>query len=471
LESVVMSGTVMAAREERNEAWASFQVELNQVRDAVLAGDLKRRLVPEARDAEASAAGRTINEILDTIIQSYERAVTSVDGMSVGRIPEPFKDGFPGDFARAKNVCNNFIDVINRRNTQIAKMTEAAARGDLHVRAKAEEFTGVNRRIFEGFNSMFDAWLAPVAEIERVLTALTRMDLTARVEGHYSGDYERIATALNTVCLNLAHEVEQISQHAMKMASASGQLTANSKELTNGAVITSRLAASAAQSSEKVSAGLTAAASGSAEMLNSIREISQNASKASSVVQSAVEVNNSTTSKINHLGQSSAEIRKVIKVISGIAQQTNLLALNATIEAARAGEAGKGFAVVAHEVKELAKGTAKATEAVSESVAAIQLDTADSVKSMAAIAAVTNQIRDISQSIAAAVEEQTVTTNDLGRHVSDAAETAAAIAGEMGELVAAANSTKANAIQTDSANAELNKILNQLQTFVAMFKI
>jgi methyl-accepting chemotaxis protein len=144
------------------------------------------------------------------------------------------------------------------------------------------------------------------------------MDLTARVEGHYSGDYERIATALNTVCLNLAHEVEQISQHAMKMASASGQLTANSKELTNGAVITSRLAASAAQSSEKVSAGLTAAASGSAEMLNSIREISQNASKASSVVQSAVEVNNSTTGKINHLGQSSAEIRKVIKVISGL---------------------------------------------------------------------------------------------------------------------------------------------------------
>jgi len=460
----------MAGREERNEERASFLIELEQLRNAVKAGDLKRRLVLKGEDAEA-AASRTINEILDTVIGTYERAVTSVDGMCIGRIPEPFKDGFPGDFARAKNVCNDFIDVINRRNTQIAKMTEAAEHGDLHVRAKAEEFTGVNRRIFEGFNAMFDAWLAPVAEIERVLTALTRMDLTARVEGRYTGDYERIATALNTVCTNFAHEVQQISQHTMVMASASEQLTANTRELANGAVVTSRLATSAAQSSDKVSSDLTAAASGSAEMLNSIREISQSASTASSVVQSAVDVNNSTTEKINRLGQSSAEIRKVIKVISGIAQQTNLLALNATIEAARAGEAGKGFAVVANEVKELAKGTAKATEEVSESIAAIQRDTTDSVKSMAAIATVTNQIRDISQSIAAAVEEQTVTTNTMGRYVSDAAETAAAIAGEMGELVTAANSTSANATQTDSAIAEMNRILHQLQTFVAMFKI
>ncbi|MGA9670278.1 MAG: methyl-accepting chemotaxis protein, partial [Terracidiphilus sp.] len=467
----VESGSVMAKREGLDEGFPSFLIELEQLRKAVSAGDLKRRMVLKGHDAEAAAAGSAINQILDTVLQNLERTVISVEGMSIGRIPEPFKDGFPGDFARAKDACNGFIDVINRRNTQIAKMTQAASNGDLHVRAKVEEFTGVNRRIFEGFNAMFDAWLEPVAEIERVLTALTKMDLAARVEGHYTGEYERIATALNTVCLNLAHEVEQISQHTMVMASASEQLTANTRELRNGAVVTSGLATSAAKSSEKVSADLTAAAKGSSEMLNSIREISQNASRASSVVQSAVEVNNSTTEKINHLGQSSTEISKVIKVISGIAQQTNLLALNATIEAARAGEAGKGFAVVANEVKELAKGTAKATEEVSQSIAAIQRDTADSVQSMAAIATVTNQIRDISHSIAAAVEEQTVTTNDMGRHVADAAQTAAAIAGEMGELAAAANSTSANAIQTDSAIAELNKILNRLQTFVAMFNI
>ena len=457
---------------ERDSArWSSFLTEVEQLRDAVAAGDLKRRLTTANRGDEAAAACNTLNEVLDTIIQTYEEAVTSVDNMSIGRIPPPFKDGFPGDFARAKNVCNHFIDVINRRNTQIGRLTEAAALGDLRIRTNVEEFTGANRRIFEGFNAMFDAWLAPVAEIERVLEALAKMDLTLRVEGRYAGDYDRIATLLNMVSSKLATEVQQISQHTMTMASASEELTTITKELAQGAIENSTLATSAARSSEKVSAGLSAVSAGSVEMLNSIREISQSASRASTAVQSAVSVTEITTKKISNLDESSAEISKVIKVINGIAQQTNLLALNATIEAARAGEAGKGFAVVATEVKELSKGTAKATEDISLRIATIQSNTRESVLGIADIATATNKVSEISQSIAAAVEQQTATTNEMSRHISDAAETASTIAKEIGGLAEAARNTSTAAMQTDSAIKELNNILGQLRSFVAMFTV
>ena len=457
--------------ENLNQEWTPLLTEINQLQEAISVGDLKRRLISERYVGEQADTCHAVNQILDTIIQTFDRTVSSVDGMSIGRIPAPFEDEFPGDFARAKSVCNHFIDVINRRNIQIGKMTEAAGRGDLRVRANVEEFTGANRRIFEGFNAMFDAWLAPVAEIERVLTALEQMDLTMRVEGHYDGDYDRIATVLNAVCSKLTNEVQQIKQHTMVMASTSEKLTSVTRELAHGATETSRMAASAVKSSETVSAGLSAVSAGSGEMLNSIREISQNASKASTVVESAVSASESTSQKISHLGQSSEEISKVVKVITRIAQQTNLLALNATIEAARAGEAGKGFAVVATEVKELAKGTAKATDEVSKSIEDIQRNTRESIAAIAEIATVTKEISAISHTIAAAVEEQTATTNEMGRNVSQAADSAAATVKELSGLAEAARSTSAGATQTDSAIAELNKILGQLRSFVAMFRV
>ena len=98
------------------------------------------------------------------------------------------------------------------------------------------------------------------------------------------------------------------------------------------------------------------------EMAATIEEISNNVNSTASLAKSSEELTSATIQIVAALDEGSRKIGKVVEVIQDLADQTNLLALNATIEAARAGDAGRSFAVVANEVKQLAGGTADATQ-------------------------------------------------------------------------------------------------------------
>lgn len=206
-------------------------------------------------------------------------------------------------------------------------------------------------------------------------------------------------------------------------------------------------------------------------MLVSTREIAKSAAEAARVAQTAVRIAADTNDTIARLGSSGQEIGKVIRVITSIAQQTNLLALNATIEAARAGEAGKGFAVVANEVKELAKGTARATEEINLSITAIQADTQAAVLAIGEVGQIINQVNDISGAIASAVEEQTATTHEISRSASLAAQGTAEIAKEIVDVVRATENTTGGASETEQAARTLTGVAVELQGLVNRFTI
>jgi methyl-accepting chemotaxis protein len=299
---------------------------------------------------------------------------------------------------------------------------------------------------------------------------LAEGDLTKRIPITSQDEIGEVAKWFNLFLDKLQNMIKSVADAAQEVGSASADVSQASQQISANSQETSAQANVVSNAAAQISGNLQTVAAGAGQMGVKIKEIARNASEAAKVAASAVKAAETTTATVAKLGASSAEIGQVIKVITAIAQQTNLLALNATIEAARAGDAGKGFAVVANEVKELAKGTAKATEDISHRIEAIQTDTQAAVSAIASITRVIHQIDHISNTIAAAVEEQNSTTNEMVRNLGEASRGSGEITSNIAGVGQAAESTSHGATDAQNAVRQLVEMSMELARVVGQFK-
>lgn len=311
-----------------------------------------------------------------------------------------------------------------------------------------------------------DSILIPIKNITKVVKAVTKGNLTQKVDVPSKDEIGELAEYYNISVERLKETITSLSKVSLVLSNMAEVLDGATKQMLSGVEQNAIQANSVAAASEEMSATSSEIAQNCILAAKGSETANQAAISGESITKGTIdsmarinEFVKLSTSTAESLGERSDQIGEVINLINEIAEQTNLLALNAAIEAARAGEHGRGFAVVADEVRKLAEKTTGATKQVADTIRAMQLETKEIISSMEkgvkeveagveqarrsgdAIRDILKQIdmvtKEISQ-IAVAAEEQTATTNEIAgniQKISHVIEESAKSINKNGEIV------------------------------------
>jgi methyl-accepting chemotaxis protein len=285
---------------------------------------------------------------------------------------------------------------------EITRVCQRAGEGDLEARVVGLADHPDLRPLVSAVNHMLDIADAFVREASAAMEHYSRESYHRPVlRRGLKGSYRQSAAVIN--------------QGGLKMKDSSDQIRY------------------VAQMANETATSVTAVAAACEELTSTSGEISNQASGSARIAEEAVSAVKEAGLAVPKLNDATEQVCSIVKLINSIAGQTNLLALNATIEAARAGEAGKGFAVVAAEVKDLSRNTAKATDDISNQVAAMQGTVKVVAEHMKVIEGTIARVSERAAAISLSVGEQVKATAEISRSITDASKNTDLISQRIGK--------------------------------------
>ncbi len=349
----------------------------------------------------------------------------------------------PGKQAVANEMVDQIRDNLQRMETEIYRLVQAATAGQLATRGDITTFEGAFRRIVGGLNSLLDTVVGPINEVRRVMQAMADGDMTENISAAYEGDFDSLKTAINSSISKLAETIAQVDVAADALNSAAGQVSATAQSLS--------------QSSSEQAASVEETTASVEQMSASIAQNTENAKVTDNMAsKSSVEATEGGKA-VKDTVDAMKQIAGKIGIIDDIAYQTNLLALNAAIEAARAGEHGKGFAVVAAEVRKLAERSQVAAQEIGELAGSSVKMAEKAGKLLDEMVPSIKKTSDLVQEIAAASQEQSAGVGQIN--------------GAMGQLNKATQQNASASEELAATAEEMGGQAAQLQDLMRFFKV
>jgi len=146
-----------------------------------------------------------LNQLMATTGASLSDVVRVMGALSEGDLSKTITKEYQGAFDELKRYANNTVGKLNQVISGQKNAIEAANRGNFNTRVELGGLQGFQKELADGMNQLMATTGASVADVVRVMGALSEGDLSKTITKDYDGAFDELKRyANNTVAkLNL----------------------------------------------------------------------------------------------------------------------------------------------------------------------------------------------------------------------------------------------------------------------------